>query len=235
MGALITRGGILFGVPAKVVKCDTCTTGVTSMENSSLLKEYKTNACTVWLNLVALDAQASTSRLCAGNWCGVCVVPGGFEEDRASSWTRRAAGETDVAGPRDGQFDIRGFEGQGQEECRTWPGNGSLPYTSVSSPSTWNLHLVWRCSTASECISRIVFGCCWAGLDHTFFLLLLSLFVCRHGPTGPLFRRVCFCRDLPFCCCRGCRKMWWSELIFGTHYWPTMLAKGEPRIPKDWI
>lgn len=67
MGALITRGGILFGVPAKVVKCDTCTTGVTSMENSSLLKEYKTNACTVWLNLVALDAQASTSRLCAGN------------------------------------------------------------------------------------------------------------------------------------------------------------------------
>lgn len=46
-------------------------------------------------------------------------MPGGFEEDRASSWTTREAGETDVAGPRDGQFDIRGFEGQGQQECRT--------------------------------------------------------------------------------------------------------------------
>lgn len=63
MGVLIIRGGILFGVPSKVVKCDTCTTGVTSVENSSLLKEYNT----IWLNLVALDVQASTSRLCAGN------------------------------------------------------------------------------------------------------------------------------------------------------------------------
>lgn len=44
-------------------------------------------------------------------------MPGGFEEDRASSWTTREAGETDVAGPRDGQFDIRGFEGQGQQNA----------------------------------------------------------------------------------------------------------------------